>query len=271
MKKMLFGAFGFLVVTLFFLYLFLQGEEVEHNQSISLNVDKKIDTKVNIPIIDSINVVNTGVTNISSNLKVITQIADKLPMRLFGSLKYEKERNFKLELSSFLASELKIGSNKDNFWFWVGRMDKPGLYWSSYDNFTKTRLKNPFNPIWLSRCLGLNKIDYHNAVVDQSGERWRVVEKAVNAHGQSITIVTYIDPKRSLITGHGIYDINNVLEASSEIKEFDNNLPSMITFIWHKENASMVWRFNHTLINTNMSSESWSMPSLKPKIDMSRE
>ncbi len=176
-----------------------------------------------------------------------------------------------MQLDSFLGPELDIGSDGTRFWFWSARMKKPALYWATYDNLTKTGLKTPFNPLWLSSCLGIDKIDYANATVDQSSNRWRIIRNTTNAKGEPVIAVTYVDPNKMLITGNGIYTSGGLLEASSEIQEFNGILPSKITFVWHTEGASMVWYLNDVKANSPIDPRMWLMPNLTPKIDMSRE
>jgi hypothetical protein len=236
-----------------------------------LQIQKVLEKREAVPVLDAINARNAQVKNLSCSLRAIAQMPGKRPAKLNGSLCYEKEKKFRLELDSFLGPELDIGSDGNSFWFWSGRMKNPGLYWSTYDNLHKTRLKTPFNPLWLSHCLSVDAIDYSDAIIDQTSNRWRVMKKTVNAKNEPVTAVIYVDAQRSLITGHGVYDQNGVLEASSEIQEFNGVFPAKISFIWHKENASMVWYLDNLAVNTNIDTRKWTMPNITPKIDMSKD
>jgi len=270
LKTLLIGlAFVLGLVVCFF--LFSQGENVIHNQKEQFVIQKELDNRVAFPILDAINSRNSQIRNISCSLKAIAQMPGKRAAKLNGFLSYEKDRKFRMELDSFLGPEIDIGSDGTRFWFWSGRMKRPGLYWSTYENFHKTRLKTPFNPEWLSHCLGIDTIDYQSAVIDQSDNRWRVIIKTKNAKGEPVTAVSYVDSSRGLITGHGVYDQNGTLEASSEIEEFNGILPAKITFIWHKETASMVWYLENIQANTIIDSHKWMMPNISPKIDMGHD
>ncbi len=271
LKKVMVAGSLFLVVLIGCFFIFSHGEKVIHNQSEKLVLNKKLENKVTNPVLDQINTRNSQIVNISCSLKTIAQMPGKRPAKLNGSLDYEKQKKFRLSLDSFIGPELDIGSDGNQFWFWAGRMKDPGLYWSTYENFSKTRLKTPFNPLWLSHCLGIDIIDYSDATIDKSGDRWRVLKKTKNAKGEDITAVIYVDPNKVLITGHGMYNKDGVLEASSEIQEFNGVLPAKITFVWHKEDASMIWNLTNVRSNVGISSNRWVMPNIKPKIDMSRE
>lgn len=270
MKTLLVAFFFSIGLAIFFIF-FSKGEEIEHHQSPILRIHGILDKRTVMPVLDAINTRNSQIKNISCILKATAQMTDKRAVKLSGLLNYEKPRKFRLSLNSFLGPELDIGSDNKKFWFWAGRMHEPSLYWSTYENFYKTRLKTPFNPIWLSGCLGVDKIDYTNAQVDQVGNRWRVIKKGVNASKEPITTVTYIDPARGLITGHGIYNSHGILEASSEIQHFSGVLPVKISFIWHKEDASTVWELTNTKVNTEINLNRWQLPNIDPKIDMSSD
>lgn len=272
MKKMVIALFGFFVVVVVLLWL-STGEDVKHNQPVKLGVEKKIEKSQAVPVLDEINARNENIRNFDcDNLRVIAQMPGKRPARIHGYLSYEKERKFRLELSSLLGSELDIGSDGNVFWFWSRRIKEPGLYWAYHKDFNKTRLKTPFNPFWLSHCLGIDKIDYKDAVIDSTGSKWRVIKNTINAKNEPVTAVIYIDPKRKLITGHGMYERDGTLAASSEIEAFEKNgMPSKMTFMWYKEDASMVWTLNNTRLNVGINPSRWEMPNRTPKIDMSRE
>lgn len=246
-------------------------EEVEHRQPPILKIEKKIEKKQASPILDEINDKNSKIKNFSAFLQVVVQTSNRSAAKLTGELDYEHEKKFRIKMNSLVGSELDIGSDGKQFWFWSRRMDSPGLYWSTYDNFHKSRLKTPFNPIWLSHCLGIDVVDYNDSIIDQSENRLRVVKKVKNAKGEEVNVAIYIDPANKRVTGHGMYDIKGILEASSEILESDKNLPVKMSFIWHKEKVSMSWTLLERASNTNIDKETWKMPNIKPKIDMSRE
>ena len=269
--KMLSAGVVFLIGLTICFFLFSQGEDVKHNQMERLAIQNVMDKKATVPVLDAINTRNSQIKNISCRVRAIAQMPGKRPAKLNGSLCYEKDRKFRMSLDSFMGPELDIGSDGSQFWFWSGRMKNPGLYWSTYENFQKTRLKTPFNPTWLSHCLSIDQINYSDAVIDQTSDRWRIMRKTTNAKGEQVTVATYVDAQRGLITGHGMYNKDGELEASSEVQQFNGTLPSKISFIWHKENASMVWYLENMKSNTPIDAQMWVMPNITPKIDMSRD
>lgn len=272
MKKTIFCAISFCLVFAACFFLLNTRIDVKHDQKAHLKIENPVEKRQAVPVLDAINERNGAIRSlVCEDLRVVAQMPGKRPARLNGSIAYEKERKFRLELSSLLGSELDIGSNGDLFWFWSRRMKEPGLYWAHYSNFNKTKLKTPFNPFWLSHCMGIDKINYKDADIDSTGSKWRIIKKTVNAHNQTVTAVIYVDPQKKLVVGHGMYDDKGALVASTEVESFENGLPSKMTFIWHKEDASMIWQLDKVKSNIGINPSRWTMPNKTPKIDMSRE
>jgi hypothetical protein len=272
MKLKIITFLAFCAITIGIYWFSSTYEEIKHDQSQNLIVQEKLEKSKAFPILEEVNTRNEKIKDFAcDNLHVVAQMPNKRPVKLNGNVYYEKEKKFRLQLDSILGSELDVGSDGNSFWFWSRRLKEPGLYWAYHKDFNKTKLKTPFNPFWLSNCLGIDKIDYKNAIIDSGGSRWRVINNTVNAHNEPVTVVIYVNPQTKLITGHGMYDTSNKLVASTEIQSFDNGLPSKMTFMWHKENASMIWTLKGVGINVGIDSSKWSMPNKTPKFDMSRE
>ena len=65
-----------------------------------------------------------------------------------------------------------------------------------------------------------------------------------------------------------MYDRNWKLIVSSEVLEFQKELPKTIRIVWAEEGATMIWHLSDTKININVPSENWQMPNMKNKQDM---
>jgi hypothetical protein len=271
MRKFILGFVAFLASLAFCYYIVSTNEDINHPQKAILQIDQPVEPTRAIPVLDAVNTRNNQIRSVICNLHVIAQMPGRRPVKLNGTMCYEKEKKFRIELDSLIGTELDIGADGKIFWFWSKRMQEPGLYWAQYKDFSKTKLKTPFNPFWLSHCLGVDKIDYSGAIIDQTGERWRIMKKTINGKGEPVTAVIYVDPQKRMITGHGMYDSSNRLVASCEIESFENGMPAKMTFMWHQENASMIWNLNNIVVNVQINPAQWIIPNYSPKIDMSRE
>ena len=64
------------------------------------------------------------------SIKVASPARHQVPVD--GRMALERPRNFRLELSSLGTTKADIGSNDDEFWFWVSNRDDPSIYWCKY-------------------------------------------------------------------------------------------------------------------------------------------
>src|SRR5262249_11521819 len=77
-----------------------------------------------------------------------------------GRLAMVRPRNFKLEISSTAMSRslANIGSNNDEFWFWVPNTEDPSIYWCKYSEIESSALSMAFQPDWIIETIGLRPI-----------------------------------------------------------------------------------------------------------------
>jgi hypothetical protein len=238
-------------------------EAVVHDQKLIFDLQGQIEKQQAVPVLDKINARNSQINNFQCDLRTTIQVPGARPIKLNGSLSYEKDTKLRIQLYSILGLELDIGADGKQFWFWSYRLKNSTLFWGDIANFSKTRLKPALHPKWIAQCMGVETINYQNAIIDKNNDnRWLVINK-----DDTVTTVTYIDAKQELITGHGIYQ-NNILQASSEIHEFVNKMPTKMTFIWHEDNTSIIWSYNNTVVNDKINAKKWVMPMITPKIEL---
>jgi hypothetical protein len=77
---------------------------------------------------------------------------------LSGKLAFERDRNFKLVLSSPMNEVADIGSNEGEFWFWVKDNQQPGIYYCNYDDSGASPLASSMQPDWVIESLGLRVV-----------------------------------------------------------------------------------------------------------------
>ena len=81
-----------------------------------------------------------------------------------GRLAMERPQNFKLVLE--LAGQKKvadIGSNDQEFWFWVPNERDRSIYWCNYSDLDRTGVAVPFQPDWIVESMGLKAISSEEA------------------------------------------------------------------------------------------------------------
>jgi hypothetical protein len=86
-------------------------------------------------------------------------VTGKLTGRADGRLAMERPRNFKLELLRIGNPFANIGSNDQEFWFWVKNDgDEKAVYWCDYDQLESSALPLSYQPDWIVEALGLKPI-----------------------------------------------------------------------------------------------------------------
>jgi hypothetical protein len=84
-----------------------------------------------------------------------------------GRMALERPRNFRLELSSFGTAKADIGSNDDEYWFWVSNREDPSIYWCKHDDLESSPLAVTYQPDWIIEAMGLKSISAEEAELIQ--------------------------------------------------------------------------------------------------------
>src|SRR5262249_48320872 len=87
----------------------------------------------------------------------------RTPFHVDGRMALERPRNFKLELSHFGTTKADIGSNSDEFWFWVSSEQDKSIYWCNYADVESSALGVTYQPDWIIEALGLKPIPPEDA------------------------------------------------------------------------------------------------------------
>ena len=150
-------------------------------------------------------------------------------------------------------------------------MPNPALYYARHEDLSKTMLKTPLNPSWLMESLSLNEIDMNQVEIVKVQNYWAILQPRNSSLGEKITIATLIDPQRDVIIGHYLYNAEDKLVASTEIKEFNGDVPKKILIVWYDENVRMEWDIIDPQINVDIDKNYWQLPMMKNKINMGEE
>jgi len=190
--------------------------------------------------------------------------------RLSGNLRYEKGKKFRMTVRSLFGKELDLGSNDEQFWFWSRRSNEPGLFYAKHEDYYKTRLKTPFNPVWIMHTLGIDEIDAEDVeIVDEKDkDEILVVKEGVNSMGKPILTTTFVNRYTMRVTKVLTTDLNGKPLASSEIKKYSGNFPIEIVYDWFEENKTMEIKIKGPWEGGKSNPLLWERPNINPKTDM---
>jgi hypothetical protein len=112
---------------------------------------------------------------------------------LDGLMVCQKPRNFRLKAKVVGQPAVDIGSNDQEFWYWISKAEPPYVYHCGYDELARgnVNMPFPFQPDMLIMALGLAEYDpakkYEVKTYDKTFE---LVEQTVSPQGQPIKKVT---------------------------------------------------------------------------------
>jgi hypothetical protein len=174
------------------------------------------------------------------------------------------------EVSSILGKELNLGSNETEFWYYSKRDKDPGVYWAIYEDFNKTRLKTPFNPMFMRASLGFESVNAKGAKITESATQIIVTHPSEDSMGKEILYSVFVN-KNKFIDGFLITDLQGNTLVSCDIQERVNDMPSKILYTWEEEDRVMFMELKKSTINTINETSVFKMPGFTPKINMAEE
>ena len=98
------------------------------------------------------------IQTIESDNVDITVTQNGQPFGLGGKLALQKDRNFRLIASAMGNTEADLGSNNQEFWFWMKRNDPPDLFFCAYNDLAQTQVKLPLQPDWIAEALCVQEL-----------------------------------------------------------------------------------------------------------------
>ena len=238
---------------------------------INVEVEPQIVVPEIPPLILEINKVNSLVTSFSCDHISIQTWYKGLRTKSQGELYYEPENKFRFFAQSVMGEECDMGSNDNFFWFWSKRMKEPGLFYARYEDFHKTRLKTPLNPMWLRSSLGLDPIDLKNANISETPKEYIIIQPTLNSIGDRVFAYTIVDKSNKCIRGFSLLNSSNEVIASVEITRSKGTIDKIL-YSWNEEDRTMQMNFQSPSFNHAIDRKFWDMPiNHSPKIDMGKD
>jgi hypothetical protein len=183
---------------------------------------------------------------------------------LKGRMVCQKDRNFRLQAEFGGKTEVDMGSNRDEFWYWIGRADPPYLMHCSYQALSQgVTLPFPFQPEWIMEALGLAQHDASRMEMHVSQATLELVERGVGAQGQPVRKVIIVSraralPERPQVTAYVLQDANGKEICSARILEVYRDpssgavVPQRVALQWPSENTTLTLKLNGMIVNGNL-------------------
>jgi hypothetical protein len=99
--------------------------------------------------------------------------------------------NFRLQAELAKMDEVDIGSNGDEFWFWIKRSPQPYVYHCSYADYPQVAARGgmpfPFQPEWVAQALGMAEYDPKAEYqVRESSKTYDLIERTRSPKGDEM-------------------------------------------------------------------------------------
>ncbi len=179
------------------------------------------------------------------------------PAGLEAVLVCRKPRDFRLMGTVAGSTEVDIGSNSQEFWYWIKRADPPYVFYCSYEDFQRGAARNmpfPFQPDWIIAALGVAEYDPAKPYeLTETRSTLELSETAASPSGQPVKKVTIFSRNslaggRPQVVGYAVRDArgNDVCRATIDAVQVDKKtrsvLPERVVFTWPEQKLEMKMR-----------------------------
>ena len=190
----------------------------------------------------------------------------------------ERPRNFKLELSSPMdQTKADIGSNDEEFWFWVQSDEDRSIYWCNYDDLESSALAVTYQPDWIIEALGLKPITPEEAArsrfetTDDPEARPPWSFRRPRAAAKLITRMMIVSNHTRRIKEHRIYRGRS---AAADPAGPGRSSPTTRTSTWRNRNRApfqscylpesvkLEWKKDQLVLDVVLRRTSWSTSSI---------
>jgi hypothetical protein len=200
------------------------------------------------------------------DVDISTKQAGQNPPDVLGAMLCRAPMDFRLRANVVGQPALDVGSNSQEFWFWMSKAEPPGLYYCSYADLARggVRLPFPFQPAWVMEALGMADRDPNGAYepVKATKDSFELIERTTGPQGQPVRKVTVFSRTQSLVViGHRLEDASGREICSAQILErtFDRAnqvvVPQKIQLNWRAAELTMKLKLGNIRINPPIDAE----------------
>jgi len=190
-------------------------------------------------------------------------------MGLEGKLVCQKPQNFRMSAKIGGRTMVDMGSNEQEFWFWISKADPPYLYHCSHKELSGGKVHLPLpaatlQPAWIAYILGLAEYDpakeYQVVPHEKTVE---LVEKPLAWQGQWVRRVTVFprSAKQKMPTGYLLRDARGQELWKVVVSKFHRDaatgalLPRRLKMVWPTEHLAVKVSLHAVTVNSPLDKE----------------
>ena len=171
--------------------------------------------------------------------------ADRQTVGLGGWMMCQKPRNFRLQAKVIGQPAVDIGSNNDEFWYWISKNEPPYLFHCSYEALGRgAKVPFPFQPDMVVTALGIAPYDpakKYELNAPRGKNYFELIERTTAPQGQAIQNVVVFNRNRAVppepqVIAYALRDDKERPICIASIKSVQQNretgaiLPLMVKF-----------------------------------------
>jgi len=155
---------------------------------------------------------------------------------LRANLAYQREKDFRLRADTALTGpEVDLGSNQQEFWFWVRRAQPPALYYCAHDRYATSSARQiiPVDPLWLIEALGVVTFDptwQHTGPASVGSGRIEIRSiQPSTATIEPVTRIVVLDETRGTVLEQHLYNSRSQRIATAKLSRHVHDPASGVT------------------------------------------
>ena len=172
-----------------------------------------------------------------------------------------KNRNFRLKASAIGNPQADLGSNDQEFWFWIAKADPPYQYHCSYADLNnrgrEIQLPFPIQPEWVMEALGMAEYDPAGQyTLTPNRGLLLLTQQSVTPQGMPVRKVTVFDSNarsRVPVRAHILQDEKGKEICSAHIADAQviggAVVPTRIVLSWPTQRLELKMKLNSPRLN----------------------
>jgi hypothetical protein len=179
---------------------------------------------------------------------------------LKGQMACQKPKNFRMVANAAGQPAVDMGSNPQEFWYWISKNDPPYLFHCSHQDFAqgKARMPFPFQPDWVVEALGMGEYDAtRNYQVVTRPNTLELVETATSPQGHPVKKITVFNRTATSVqvAAHILQDASGKEVCGAYIQDVAQDprtgaiYPTRIQLVWPGEHIKLKMRLEEVAVN----------------------
>jgi hypothetical protein len=179
--------------------------------------------------------------------------ADRQSIALGGLMACQKPREFRLKGKVVGQPAVDIGSNNEEFWYYLSKAEPPYVYKCSYEKLAtgKVRVPFPFQPDMVLTALGMAEYDPKGTYeVRASAKTLELIQDATSATGQPVKKIVVFNrmlsaPGQPQILAHAMRDMKGNLICQAHIRRIQVDratgaiIPTKVLLEWPAQKVKL--------------------------------